>query len=200
MKIKICGIYREEDIAIVNEARPDYFGMVLNFPKSHRSIGKEQALKLREGIERSIPAVGVMVDPSEDEAVDMLESGCIDILQLHGHETPEMILRIRERTGKPVWKAFKVRSEADLQAAEESPADKILLDNGYGTGETFDWSLIRTIKRPFVLAGGLKEDNIYNAFETMHPEMFDVSSGVETEKKKDREKVLRIVEKVRGMA
>ncbi len=199
MKIKICGIYREEDIAIVNEARPDYFGMVLNFPKSHRSVTQEEALRLRAGIDRKIPAVGVTVDLPMEELIALAASGCIDILQLHGHENPEMIRELREKTGKPVWKAFKIRSEADLREAVESPADKILLDNGYGTGETFDWTMVGTIDRPFILAGGIREDNIYKAFEMMRPEMFDISSGVETDKKKDREKVIRIVENVRRM-
>lgn len=196
-EIKICGIRRREDADYINEARPDYFGMILYFPKSHRNISPEQAREIRSLVSREIPAVGVFVNQPADLICRLLEEDVIQIAQLHGQEPEEDILRIRERTGKRVWKAFKVRSQADIAAARRSPADLILLDNGYGTGECFDWDLAEGVGRPFALAGGLTPENLPEAVEKLHPALVDLSSGVETEKVKDRNRILRAVEAVR---
>lgn len=198
-KIKICGIFRDEDCAYINEAMPDYFGMIIHFEKSHRSVSPSRAAEIRGQIRREIPAVGVFVNEELDVIKELLRSGAIDIAQLHGQETPEEILRIREDTGKPVWKAFKIRSRADVEQAFSSPADLILLDNGYGTGEAFDWSLIGTPKRPFALAGGLTCENMETAINALSPHLIDISSGVETEKKKDKTKIMRAVSIAHGV-
>ena len=95
--------------------------------------------------------------------------------------------------GRELWKAFKIRSEDDLAAAAASTADQILLDNGYGTGQTFDWSLAGGVRRPFLLAGGLTPENIPNAVAQLHPMGLDLSSGVETDRQKDRTKILAAV-------
>lgn len=197
-KIKICGIYRPEDTDMINEAQPDYFGMILGFKKSHRCVEREQAKALRALVDASVPAVGVFVDEEPSVIEAYLEEDIIQVAQLHGHETEADIRALQRRTGKPVWKAFKIRSRADLERAMESPADMILLDNGYGTGETFDWSLITTIDRPFALAGGMTPDNIGLALQQLQPAIIDISSGVETEKKKDRNKILAAVAAVRN--
>ena len=130
-KIKICGLTRPEDVRAVNGARPDYAGFVF-WPRSRRAVDAAAATALRRALDPDIPAVGVFVDQPLEEIAALLRDRTIDIAQLHGHETPEDICAL-QRLGRPVWKAFKVRSPEDVRAAEESPADLVLLDNGYGT-------------------------------------------------------------------
>ena len=199
-KIKICGLYRPCDVEYVNRAEPDWCGFVINFPKSHRSVTPEQARELRAGLSRRVRPVGVFVDRPPEEVSALLDDGTLAAAQLHGHEDDAYIARLRSLTrghpmwsGYEIWKAFKIRTAADLDAANASAADLVLLDNGYGTGETFDWSLTGGIKRPFLLAGGLTPDNIPDAIRQLHPYGLDISSGVETAKKKDLNKILAAV-------
>lgn len=197
-RIKLCGLFRPEDIDFVNEAGPDYCGFVINFPKSHRSVAPEQLRALRRGLAEDVIPVGVFVDQPPELVAQLQNEGVIRIAQLHGGEDDDYIARLRELTGgKPVWKAFRVRSAADAEAAESSCADLILLDNGKGTGQAFDWSLIQDVSRPYLLAGGLTPENLPDAVEKLRPWGVDLSSGVETEGKKDREKMLAAVAAVR---
>lgn len=198
MKIKICGLSRSADIEAVNRYQPDYAGFILNFPKSFRNITPEQAKQLRLQLSDSIPAVGVTVNQPLETVAQWLNDGIIDIAQLHGQEDEAYIRTLRDRTGKPVWKAFKIRSASDLAAAKASSADLVLLDNGYGTGETFDWTLVRDIGRPFILAGGLHLDNLSEAAE-MQPYAMDLSSGAETNRVKDPEKIRMLIETIRSL-
>lgn len=196
-KIKICGLYRDADIDYVNEAGPDYAGFILNFPKSHRSLTPERAAALRDRLAPGIRAVGVFVDRPVGEVLAAAETVGLDVIQLHGREDGGYIAALRALTGCELWKAFKIRSAADLAAAGESAADAVLLDNGYGTGEAFDWSLAADFKRPFALAGGLTPENIPEAVAAMRPLLVDISSGVETDKIKDRTKILAAVRAAR---
>ena len=196
MKIKICGLRRPEDIEIVNRYRPDDIGFIINFPKSHRNLTPEQARSLRARLSPNIPAVGVTVNQSIEVNSALLNDGIVDILQLHGQESDATIRQLQEQTGKPIWKAFRIRSQTDLDAAASSSADLILLDNGTGTGEAFDWTLIRNIGRPFALAGGLRPDNLEDAAR-MGPYLMDLSSGAETNGIKDAKKVQTLIEIVR---
>ena len=196
-QIKICGLTREADIDYVNEARPDYIGFILNFPKSRRNLSPEQAAALKSRLSPEIRAVGVFVDRPAEEVIRAAETVGLDVIQLHGHEDDAYIAALRERTNLPVWKAFRVRSAADLSAAERSSADEILLDNGYGTGEAFDWSLAGGFNRPFLLAGGLTPERIPQAIRALHPKLVDISSGVETDGVKDRDKILAAVRAAR---
>ena len=100
--------------------------------------------------------------------------------------------------GKPVIRAFRVKGEADLRAAEDSPADMILLDAGAGDGKTFDWSLLSSVSRPYFLAGGLTPENAAEAVERFRPFAVDVSSGIETDGFKNFEKMRAFVRAVRG--
>lgn len=198
MKVKICGLSRPSDIAAVNQYRPDYAGFIINFPKSHRSCTPEQVQALHAQLSPDIPAVGVTVNQPLGTVASLLEQGIIDIAQLHGQEDDAYIQALQARTGNPVWKAFRIRSAADLQAARDSSADMILLDNGYGTGETFDWTLVRDIGRPFILAGGLREENIQDA-AAMQPDAMDISSGAETNRVKDPEKIRALINIIRSI-
>lgn len=198
MKVKICGLSRPADIEAVNQYLPDYAGFIINFPKSHRNCTPEQVQALHAQLSDSIPAVGVTVNQPLETVAALLEQGVIDIAQLHGQEDESYICELKRRTGKPVWKAFRIRSADDLDAARASSADMILLDNGYGTGETFDWTLVRDIGRPFILAGGLCESNISDAAK-MQPDAMDISSGVETNRVKDPEKIRILIERIRSI-
>ena len=198
VRIKICGISRAEEAEYINMYRPDYFGMVIGFKKSRRNIDEQRAAELRNIISGDIPAVGVFVDADEAVVERLLNEGVIDIAQLHGHEDESYIERLQRSTRKPVWKAFEIKSPDDIASAVSSRADIILLDNGYGTGERFDWSLIGKIERRFALAGGLDLNNIDEAIRKFRPYIADVSSGVETDGKKDGEKIRSIIELVRN--
>lgn len=191
--IKICGLFRAEDIAYVNEALPDYAGFILHFPKSHRNLSVREAAQLRQQLSPAIKAVGVFVSQPLETVVRTASVTGIDIIQLHGNEDNAYIESLRNRCRQMIWKAFRIRSSADLAAAAASAADSILLDNGYGTGEVFDWMLADGFTRPFGLAGGLTPENIPEAVRTLHPQFLDISTGVETEGRKDREKILAAV-------
>ena len=97
-KIKICGLKRLKDVGYVNEAKPDYAGFVLHFPRSHRSLSEEEATALRARLLPEIPAVGVFVDQPMEIVVSLLKRGVIDIAQLHGSESPDYIRTLRRQT------------------------------------------------------------------------------------------------------
>lgn len=194
-KIKICGLSRPCDIEYVNQARPDWCGFIIDFPKSHRNVTPAQARSLRQDLDPAITPVGVFVDQPAADVAELLNNGTVSVAQLHGHEDGAYIAALRAAApGCVIWKAFRVRSQADLSAANASPADLVILDNGYGSGETFDWSLAGGVKRPYLLAGGLTPDNIRSAVRQLRPYGLDLSSGVETDKKKDLTKILAAVE------
>ncbi|MCD8197016.1 MAG: phosphoribosylanthranilate isomerase [Lachnospiraceae bacterium] len=201
VKIKICGLYRAEDIEAINRYRPDYAGFVF-YPPSHRYVSRLSMQIWRERLDKEIPAVGVFVDSPEKEVADYGKEGLVQVIQLHGHESEEYIQRLRKLVPDcEIWKAFWIRTTADLAAARESSADRVLLDNGYGTGQCFDWKLMEGcgLMRSFLLAGGLNAENIGDAARRFSPWGLDVSSGAETNRKKDPEKIQRIIETVRNL-
>ncbi len=196
-KIKMCGLRRKEDIEAVNELRPDYVGFVF-FPGSKRYITPEKAKELKAGLAPGIRTVGVFVDEKPENVAWLLEEGVIDIAQLHGNEDEAYLESLRGLTEKPMIQAFRIRSEADIQRAITSSSEEILLDAGAGDGRTFDWSLLAKVKRPYFLAGGLNPENVSGAVRTLNPYAVDVSSGIETDGFKDKEKMRAFVREVRG--
>ena len=200
VKIKLCGMFRECDIDYANEAQPDYIGFVLEFPKSHRSIDMQTAEQLKRRLSQEIKSVGVFVNSPETTCAEYANCGIIDLIQLHGGEDAQYIKRLRELTAAPIIKAVKVRSADDITRAQTLGADFLLLDNGTGTGQSFDHSLIdkAAIVKPFFLAGGLTPDNLRQAALEIQPYCVDLSSGIETERVKDREKMLAAVRAVRN--
>lgn len=198
-KIKICGLSRMEDIDYVNEALPDYIGFI-TYKKSRRYVTPQKAAELKSRLDPRIRAAAVFVDEPAEFAASYVQSGTADIIQLHGHEDEEYIRSLRRLIpeGTPIIKAFLIKTEDDIKAAEKSSADYILLDNGFGTGKTFSWDLLtESVSRPFFLAGGLDPDNIADAVAKFHPFAADISSGVETDGVKDRQKIKDCVECVR---
>lgn len=197
-KIKICGLYRPEDIIYVNQAKPDWCGFIINFPKSHRNLTPDQVRALRQNLDSAVTPVGVFVDQPVEAVAALLNDGTISAAQLHGHEDAAYIAALHAAAlGFPIWKAFKVRSAEDLAAANVSPADLVILDNGYGTGAVFDWSLAGGAARPYLLAGGLTPETIPQAVRQLRPYGLDLSSGVETGKQKDFEKICAAVSAAR---
>lgn len=195
-RIKLCGLSRREDIAAANRLSPDYVGFVFA-PQSRRCVSPQQAAKLKALLRPDIQAVGVFVDEAPEQIAALLEQGIIDLAQLHGSETPAQVRKLKALTGKPVIQAFRIRTQADVTAAEASPADFILLDSGAGTGTAFDWRLLRTLHRPWFLAGGLEPENVGRAVREMRPWAVDVSSGIETGGVKDEIKMAAFVAAVR---
>ena len=193
-RIKICGLSRPCDVAFVNQAQPDWCGFIIDFPRIHRSVSPRQALALRRQLAPGIIPVGVTVDQPVEAVAALLRSGVVDVAQLHGTEDESYLAALRALApGHPLWKAFTLRTPNDLTAALASSADMILLDSGKGTGQTFDWSLLRGVARPFLLAGGLTPENIPRAVRAVHPWGVDLSSGMETDRRKDRDKILAAV-------
>lgn len=191
-KIKICGLSRICDIDVVNAAKVEYIGFVFS-KKSKRYISFLQAEQLKRNLSSEIKAVGVFVDENPEVVASMLNNGVIDIAQLHGKEDEKYIKILKEFSNKPVIKAFKIESEKDLEEAKKSSADMILLDAGAGEGNVFDWSMLDGFDRDYFLAGGLSCENVTSAINKLHPYAVDVSSGVESNGKKDFNKILEFV-------
>lgn len=195
-KIKFCGLTRPCDIEAANEIKPDYIGFVFA-PKSKRRVSYKQAVDLKNLLDKDIKAVGVFLNEDIDQVISLLNLGIIDAAQLHGDESVEYITRIQKETGKPVIKAFQIHSEQDVICAEETIADYIILDAGTGEGKTFDWALVENFKKPYFLAGGLNPGNVTDAMRKLNPYALDVSTGIETDGLKDKNKMAEFAAAVR---
>ena len=195
-KIKLCGLSRKCDIEWANALKPEYIGFVF-WSKSKRNVPPEKAKELKDLLSPDIKAVGVFVDEPIENVAELLNDNIIDIAQLHGGEDEEYIKKLRTLSDKPIIKAFLLKSESDAERAEKSTADYILVDSGTGTGKSFDWELLKNISRPYFLAGGLCCENISQAITALDPYAVDVSSGIETNGCKDKNKMAAFVAAVR---
>ena len=208
MRVKICGLSRPCDIDFVNEARPDFCGFV--FAKSRRQVTVGQAEALRGKLSEEIIPVGVFVNEPLENVVWLLKNSVISWPQLHGAEDENYIAELRLRTdGKfPIIRAVRVDSAEDLLAAQKCGADFLLLDHGAGgTGKTFDWNILKKGNdaesadplplKPFFLAGGICLENVDEAMK-LDPYALDLSSGVETNGFKDRNKILELVRRIKN--
>lgn len=204
-KIKICGLKRQEDISMVNELSPDYIGFV--FAKSSRQVTGMQAEELKNQLLPSIKAVGVFVNEEQEKILHLCERGIIDLVQLHGDETQAYIQELKNLISCPVIKAVRVQSSEQISRAEELPCDYLLLDTYTkgqygGSGQVFDRTLIPQLTKPFFLAGGLTADNVAASIKECQkcaPYAVDVSSAVETDGVKDRQKAADFILRVRGL-
>ncbi len=198
VKIKICGIRRLEDVRIVNKYKPDYIGFV--FADSKRKVSSSLAKKLRENLDSDIIPVGVFVDSSLDEILKIFDEGTIDIAQLHGRESEEFILELKEKSNGElkIIKAIEMSEKIDLKEYDNSQSDYLLLDSGKGSGKTFDWNLIGCdLKKDFFLAGGLSSSNVGEAIDEFKPYAVDLSSSLETDGFKDENKIREIMEVIK---
>ena len=195
VKIKICGIKRLEDIEMVNRYKPDYIGFV--FADSKRKVSHDLAKELKDSLDSDIIPVGVFVDSPQDEILGLFEEGIIEVAQLHGSESEQYILDLKEKTTGELKliNAIEMTQEVDLLKYNDSYSDYLLLDSGKGSGKTFDWSLIRKdLKKEFFLAGGLNSKNVVPAIDEFSPYAVDLSSSLETDGFKDENKIKEIME------
>ena len=195
-RVKICGLKSMEDISYANELKPDYIGFVFLKGRA-RYVPPDQAALMRKKLNASLPAVGVFVNEPAAQAAALANEGIIQMIQLHGSEDASYVENLRRLCSAPIIKAFIIKTRKDVEQALAFPCDYLLLDNGLGTGEAFDWSLLAHMDRPFFLAGGLGPTNVRDAIAQIHPYAVDVSTGVETDGKKDYEKIKAFINAVR---
>ena len=191
IRVKICGLRTVADVAAVAAAGAAYAGFVF-FPKSPRHLTLAQARELALAAPVGLAKVALTVDATDAALDEMIEAVPLDMLQLHGHETPDRVAEIRARYGLPVMKAVGVADEGDLAAIFDysTVADQLLIDAKPpkhadlpgGNGLSFDWRLVaqRRWLRPWMLAGGLTPENVAEAVRLTNARQVDVSSGVES--------------------
>ncbi|MUK87933.1 phosphoribosylanthranilate isomerase [Ornithinibacillus sp. L9] len=191
MRVKICGVKDSETVQGAVAAGVDYLGFM--FAESKRKISMETAKELAAYVPKYVQKVGVFVNPTLDEVLSVMENVGLDMVQLHGDETPEFCNMIPV----PVIKAFPIRSAEDIHRPKTYEVDYYLFDSPGGkyrggSGMTFDWGLLAGIEIPrekVIVAGGLTPNNILAAKREINPAIVDVSSGVETDGVKDKEKI-----------
>ena len=213
--VKLCGLTCERDVDAALEAGADLLGFVSDVPASRRSVGPARLAELCARVHACAsgsPAgppwcVGVFVDEPVARLFALLGQGPDavgpDIVQLHGHEDDAYIAELRRALGAVgedvgIVQAFRIREPADVARANASAADMVLLDAGAGCGRAFDWSLAWLCTRPFFLAGGLGPCNLAQAAAQARPWGVDMSSGIETDGKKDSIKMKAVVRAARG--
>lgn len=191
IRVKICGLRTAADVAAVAQSGAAYMGLVF-FAKSPRYVTLPQARDLALAAPPGLAKVALVVDADDATLDAIIEAMPLDMLQLHGHESPERVAELRARYGLPVMKAVGVADEGDLAAVFDYSlaADQLLIDakppkNATlpgGNGLTFDWRLVaqRRWLRPWMLAGGLTPDNVATAIRLTNARQVDVSSGVES--------------------
>ncbi|MBW2544104.1 MAG: phosphoribosylanthranilate isomerase [Deltaproteobacteria bacterium] len=200
-EIKICGITNLDDALAAYESGANALGFIF-YPKSPRYVSPEKAKEIIENIPGEITRVGVFVNHRADEIKEIVEFCSLNLVQLHGNETPEYC---RQFPVSILIKAFSPRTGSDLQTLKEYPVRAILVDTHDpklygGTGGKSNWGLASKIREshPLILSGGLNIDNIMEAIETVHPNAVDINSGVETSPgKKDHNKIRKIIEVAR---
>ena len=193
-KIKICGLKRREDIEYVNKYQPDYIGFV--FAGKKRKLTYDQVVDLKKYLTSSIQVVGVFVNEDISFVEKLVKEHVIDLVQLHGQEDQKYIQALKEKVDVSIIKAIQIKNEDSFN--EHYDVDYYLYDHGTGgTGESFDWSMLKEVDKPVFLAGGINLLNIDDALKkTVYA--LDVSSGVETDGFKDEKKIKKIVRRVRN--
>jgi phosphoribosylanthranilate isomerase len=191
-KIKICGIMTAADVDAINVYKPDYCGFVFA-QKSRRAITAIEAMQLKRHLSDDVVAVGVFVGMSVNDIAVLYDYGIIDVAQLHGGEDDEFITSLKMKCGVPIIQVLR----AGCADTPSNFADYRLFDGKHGgSGETFDWNYIPDTGKPWFLAGGINEKNVAEAL-SLQPFGVDISSGAETDGKKDPEKIRRLIQMVR---
>jgi phosphoribosylanthranilate isomerase len=205
VKIKICGLKRQEDIEYVNELLPDYIGFV--FAKSTRQVDSDLAKALGSLLDKRIKKVGVFVDEDIHKVKKIAKDADLDVLQFHGHENMAYLCNFN---GFTLWKSksidisLKNPGEHIMDEINSYPIEGVVLDSSIkgisgGLGQNFNWDLLQrlNIGKKLILAGGLSIENVCNAIDIAKPYAVDISSGVETYGIKDFNKIKKFIEKVR---
>ena len=196
MQVKICGITNMEDALCAAENGAAAVGFIFH-PPSPRYIDPQKAAEIIDRLPQHLVKVGVFVNPKEHAVRRIYEDCRLDMIQLHGDESPEFC---RQFPGDRIIKALELKNEEDLKKAVLYDVAAILVDNRQaglygGTGKTSNWMLARQISQPLILSGGLKEENILDALRAASPAALDVNSGVESSPgKKDHVKIARIMQ------
>ncbi|MGG0753954.1 phosphoribosylanthranilate isomerase [Brevibacillus laterosporus] len=220
--LKICGIKDSNTLVLLQQLRVEYAGFV--FAESKRQVTVQQARTLveearnivdsnqTENKARSFPRlVGVFVNPSLSELDLTVNQVLLDVIQLHGQETPEFCQMVRKRYGKPVWKAIGIGAEenslSEKLASYQNSVQAYLFDThdqkqAGGTGKKFTWTHIPDLQRmisplPAIIAGGISIENVETLLNKHAPDLIDLSSGVETNGVKDAHKITKLVERVK---
>lgn len=202
MRIKICGLTRDQDVQVAVAEGADALGFVLYAP-SPRAVTAEQASLLIEHAPAFVTTVALFVNESAEEIHRALDVCTFDLLQFHGDESPEFCGQFN----RPYMKAIRVRNADDIHGAvSQYPDAKALLLDAYvenlpgGTGQAFDWRLIPKLSVPWVLAGGLNANNVADAVNQVQPFAVDISGGVEASKGiKDAQKIKDFISEVRNV-
>ncbi|MCP3762839.1 phosphoribosylanthranilate isomerase [Domibacillus sp. A3M-37] len=200
MNVKICGIMSFEAASWAREAGADMIGFV--FAQSSRKIPAEFARQLAEAVGPHVKKVGVFVNETEEAIRSIAAEVGLDYIQLHGDETADFAGKMPV----PVIKAFSVKDGLSFKEMFAFPADYILIDSPPaqyrgGSGQVFDWSVLDdpdVDKSRLILAGGLNPDNIKEAVQSVGPFAVDISSGVETDGRKDEVKIFQFVQRAKG--
>ncbi|MCB1720973.1 MAG: phosphoribosylanthranilate isomerase [Alphaproteobacteria bacterium] len=207
--VKICGLKDAENLKTAIKSGARYIGFVF-YPPSPRNIAPDSAKELSLSLPTGVKAVGLFVDPTNEQLEHILGIVPLDMLQLHGSESPQRVQQINNKFAMPIMKAIKIREPADLDqiSAYEPVVDWLLFDSGPenatlpgGTGQRFDWSLLagKTFSKPWMLSGGLTPENVAKALSQLSPTAVDVSSGVESAPGiKDAEKIKAFIAAVKS--
>lgn len=193
MKIKICGIKNENEAKIINECMPDIAGFV--FASGKRQIDINKAKILKKIINPEIETAGIFVEQNEDEILEIYNEKVIDIIQLHGDYDERTIKNLKEKTGAKIIKVirvkegfYKIKTLADFILFDAYSKDKY-----GGLNKTFDWNIKIISNVPYFVAGGINENNIIEMVKKLTPYGVDISSGVEVDGFKTKEKVFNII-------
>ena len=191
MRVKICGLRSRAEVSLAAAAGAAYVGFVF-FPPSPRHVSLADARWIAGGIPDGLIRVALTVDADDETLAEIIEAAQVDLLQLHGSESPDRVADIRDRFEVPVMKALGIAAEDDLPQLDAygEVADQLLVDararpgadRPGGNGVAFDWRMIRARhwRRPWMLAGGLTPDNVAEAVRLTGADQVDVSSGVES--------------------
>lgn len=191
LAIKICGLSTPETVGAAVSGGASHIGFV-HFDKSPRHVQADQIRGLAAHAPAHVEKVAVVVDPTDEMLGELVGTGALTALQLHGKESPQRVAAIRQRFGLPVWKAIAVKTRADIDSASAyvGAVDRLLFDaktpDGAalpgGMGLRFDWTLLRglAIPAPWGLSGGLSSDNVAEAIRISGAPLIDISSGVES--------------------
>jgi phosphoribosylanthranilate isomerase len=211
-RIKFCGLVRPQDVVNAVHLGADAIGFVF-YSKSPRVVSADQALELRRLLPSWVSAVGLFVNESANEVQRISATVGLDVIQLHGDESPQLAAEIGRACQRPWWRAARCRSQADLlHCIEQFPnAESLLLDSFSpafgGTGETFDWAILAEIERllgaeqyaavrsKMIMSGGLNETNVGQAIAKIQAMAVDVSSGIQgtNPREKDAKKMAAFI-------
>lgn len=211
VQVKICGINALDAVKAAVDGGADFIGLVF-YPPSPRAVTPDQARGLAAAAGTRVKKVGLFVDPDDATLERTLAAVKLDMLQVHGKETPARVAEIRKRFGLPVMKAIKVKSAADLEpAARYAAADWLLFDGippegkkgvlPGGNAARFDWRLLtgKRFAKPWMLSGGLTPENVAEAIRISGAPCVDVSSGVEARPgTKDLAKIAAFIKAAKG--